>query len=312
MNPLPEITTLTLKSNKFGENTATLYTHPFQGRTTRAILYLHGFNDYFFQEHMARQIASWGFQFFALDLRRYGRSMRPHQKPNGTHDLSEYFEEITLALEHMQKKGLTNIALLGHSTGGLIASLYCHHFRDKLPIKALILNSPFLDFNMSAPEKAVLPLVAFLGKLFPNLPSPAGLKRGYGESVHQAHRGEWDFDTRIKPIEGWPVDLGWVHAIWSGQKTLQKGVDIPVPILVMYSSKSVQPGNFREDMLSADSVLNVEDIAKYALRLGKRVRRVAIKNGMHDLILSRQEVREEVFRVMKGFLDGVFTFDQTE
>ncbi|WP_423243312.1 hypothetical protein [Actinomyces lilanjuaniae] len=41
-----------------------------------AYLYLHGWNDYFFQTHLAREVSALGGAFYALDLRRYGRSWR--------------------------------------------------------------------------------------------------------------------------------------------------------------------------------------------------------------------------------------------
>ena len=42
-------------------------------------LYLHGWNDYFFNPELARRIARTGGAFYALDLRRYGRSLREGQ-----------------------------------------------------------------------------------------------------------------------------------------------------------------------------------------------------------------------------------------
>ena len=48
-------------------------------RTTFALLYLHGWNDYFFQRDLAREISRLGGAFYALDLRRYGRSLREGQ-----------------------------------------------------------------------------------------------------------------------------------------------------------------------------------------------------------------------------------------
>ena len=38
---------------------------------TFAALYLHGWNDYFFQTHLAREISRLGGAFYALDLRRH-------------------------------------------------------------------------------------------------------------------------------------------------------------------------------------------------------------------------------------------------
>jgi len=288
-----------------GKNVATLYTHPFLSPTNKAVLYIHGFNDYFFQEHMADWFTNLDIQFFALDLRRYGRSLLPHQKPGGTHDITEYFEEITLALNYIRtKEGIKKIALMGHSTGGLITSLYCNQFTDQFPVNALILNSPFFEFNLNSVEKMLLPAIACIGKFFPGISSPSGLTRGYGESIHKQFHGDWDFDLTIKPIEGHQVDLGWIHTIHSAHKMLQKGWNIDLPILVMYAERSVKPGDYREDMQTADSVLNVADIERLADRLGKQVTKKAIPEGMHDLMLSNKKARQEVFKTIKDFLQN--------
>ena len=65
---------------------------------TFALLYLHGWNDYFFQTELARQISRLGGAFYALDLRRYGRSLREGQMPGWITSLTDYDEEISLAL----------------------------------------------------------------------------------------------------------------------------------------------------------------------------------------------------------------------
>ena len=41
--------------------------------TRRGVLYIHGFNDYFFQSEMADSFASRGYDFYSVDLHRYGR-----------------------------------------------------------------------------------------------------------------------------------------------------------------------------------------------------------------------------------------------
>ncbi|MFA5419778.1 MAG: alpha/beta hydrolase [Bacteroidales bacterium] len=295
--------TFQLTPDKIGKNIATLYVHPILVQPGSAVLYIHGFNDYFFQTHVADWFTSLGLQFFALDLRRYGRSLLPHQKPNCTQNVEEYFEEITQALNYIRtKKGIRNVALMGHSTGGLITSLYCNQFKDYYPVNALILNSPFFEFNMTYIEKCLLPVMAALGKVFPWIPAPARLSNGYGESIHKEFHGEWEYDKLTKPIEGHRVELGWVNAIYTAQRTLQKGLDIQVPILVMYAEKSVKPGAYREDMLTADSVLDVADIERFADRLGKQVVKKAIPEGMHDLMLSNQKARQQVFKTIKDFL----------
>ncbi|MDU5163387.1 MAG: alpha/beta hydrolase [Actinomyces sp.] len=63
------------------------------------VLYLHGRNDYFFQTEMAQRLSDAGAAFYALDMRKYGRSLRPHQTIGYTDDLSVYDEEIGEAIE---------------------------------------------------------------------------------------------------------------------------------------------------------------------------------------------------------------------
>ena len=44
-------------------------------RHSRAVLYLHGRSDYFFQTHLAQAYLDAGFEFYALDLRACGRAV---------------------------------------------------------------------------------------------------------------------------------------------------------------------------------------------------------------------------------------------
>ena len=63
------------------------------------VLYVHGWSDYFFQKRLARFWTAKGARFFALDLRKYGRSLREGQTPGFTTDLAVYDEDIAAALE---------------------------------------------------------------------------------------------------------------------------------------------------------------------------------------------------------------------
>src|SRR5690349_18934674 len=74
-----------------GPVVATLVSRAAPTPTHRAVLYVHGYVDYFFQEHLADFYGSRGFDFYALDLRKYGRSLMPYQTPNFVRSISEYF-----------------------------------------------------------------------------------------------------------------------------------------------------------------------------------------------------------------------------
>ncbi len=297
---------LLLKDDYEGKVEATLIARKSKKETQKAILYIHGFVDYFFQDNLANWANNSGLNFYAIDLRKYGRSLLPHQQPNMARSMSEYFEEIDMAIDVIRNNDKNNfLILMGHSTGGLISSLYANIHRTDSIIDALILNSPFFDMNKPAWfKKTALPITALVGKNFPDVPSPEGLKEGYATSLHKDHKGEWDFNLEYKPILGYKINLGWVAAIHYGQQELQKGLNITCPVLVMYSSKSVTPGNYHQSMHTADSVLNVSDISKYADVIGNNVTKVEIKDGMHDLVLSKKNVRETVFKEMTKFIEN--------
>jgi len=296
---------LKLADDYQGKVEATLISRKASKQSQKAILYIHGFVDYFFQNNLADWANNIDINFYAIDLRKYGRSLLPHQMPNMARSMSEYFEEIDMAIDIIKNKDKNNfLILMGHSTGGLISSLYANLHRSDNSIDALILNSPFFDMNKPTWfKKTALPVTAFIGKNFPNISSPEGLKEGYAKSLHKDFKGEWDFNLDYKPILGYKINLGWVAAIHYAQQELQKGLDITCPVLVMYSSKSVTPGNYHHSMHTADSVLDAEDISKYADVIGKNVTKVEIINGMHDLVLSKKDVREEVFAEMTKFIE---------
>jgi len=296
---------LALNTDFEGKAEATLIYRKSKIKSSRAVLYVHGFVDYFFQSHLADWANDQGLNFYAVDLRKHGRSILPHQKPNMTRDLREYFEEFDMAIGIIRKEN-DFLVMIGHSTGGLSSSLYAHYNRKNDKIDGLILNSPFFDFNKPPWfKKNVLPIVAKIGLRFPNIPSPEGLKTGYSKSIHKDYNGDWDFDLKLKPKGGFKVNFGWIAAIYYAQKNLQSGLKINCPTLVMYSDKSVPPGRYQKTMHSADSVLNVQDIETYADTIGDNVSKVKIKGGVHDLLLSNEKARNNTFAEMTRFIKQI-------
>ena len=120
-----------------GKVIATLVRKRAAQTSTKAVLYIHGFIDYFFQTEMADQFNQHGFDFYALDLRKYGRSRLGHQQLYNVRDLREYDAEISKALEVIQAEGHEAVLLSGHSTGGLICTLYAAHYPQHPLIKGL-------------------------------------------------------------------------------------------------------------------------------------------------------------------------------
>ncbi len=232
--------TIDLGSDDEGPVTATLVRRRSEKPTGAAVLYVHGFVDYFFQTHLADFYTERGLDFYALDLRKYGRSLQPHQTPNFVRDLREYYPELDEAVRIIRDEDSHNRLLVnGHSTGGLVIALWAHDRRDTGWVDGLFFNSPFFDLN--APwllRKVVTPATMQLGKVRPYLDLKLGLNEVYGRSIHHTHSGEWEYDLTWKPVGGFPVRAGWLRAIRQGQARLHAGLDIGAPTLVACSTLS--------------------------------------------------------------------------
>ncbi len=268
-----------------------------------SVLYIHGFNDYFFHPHVAEAFHDAEFNFYALDLRKYGRSLLPHQHPNYCRDIAEYYEEITKSLEIINQENNSDITLLGHSTGGLISSMYANFGEKKSLVDALILNSPFFDFNASEAERNINLFFARIISFFmPYANKRKPLSSLYNQSLLKSHYGEWEFNQEWKPARGFPAYFKWLIAVFEAQKTLRTSSDIDIPVLVMHSNKSEKPKKWTPEILGMDMVLNIEHIKETGNKLGKKVTFLPVKNAIHDIFLSKKEVREKAFNEMINWL----------
>ena len=281
-----------------------------------AVLYIHGFTDYFFHEPLADFFHERGYAFYALDLRKCGRSLQPQHTAHFTTDLRQYDEELGHALEVVIDEtraagGPQRVIVAAHSTGGLITSLWLDRLRSGSPdlhaaVCGLLLNSPWFDLQGS-PILRTLPvslLLRGLAAVGPKAVLPQELSDGYGRSIHETTGGEWAFDLALKPMGGFPVTFGFLNAVRRGHARLHRGVDVGVPSLVLRSDKTLfnraQPGSVDD----ADVVLDVRHMSRWSGCLGDRVAVVPIADARHDVVLSVPHAREHAYREIDNWLQG--------
>jgi alpha-beta hydrolase superfamily lysophospholipase len=267
-----------------------------------AILYLHGWNDYFFQTHFADYMTEIGYDFYALDLRRYGRSLRPGQLRGFITNLDDYSVELDAAV-NLIAADHDRLLLMGHSTGGLVAALWAARNTERL--EGLILNSPWLDMQGSAIVRTLgTPVIDALGSRAPTsvirLPDLGFNAR----SLHISLGGEWDYDLTLKSAPGPPIRTGWLRAILQGHQRVAAGLSISVPILVLASTTTDFSRRWHEGLRIVDTVLDVEQIAARAVRLGPHVTVVRIPEGLHDLTLSAPHVRKHALDEIGRFVEA--------
>ncbi|MBF4163138.1 alpha/beta hydrolase [Nocardioides acrostichi] len=293
-----EAETIDLGSDDEGRVVATLV-HRWadgEGPGERAVLHVHGFADYFFQADYGQWWLDRGYDVYALDLRKYGRSIRPWQTPTYVADLGEYDADLDAAWHRVaQRDGHDHVVVSAHSTGGLTLPLWLER-RRPAELAGVVLNSPWLDLQGAPWLRSVgTLLIDQIGARWPQRVLGREVKGLYGRSLHREHDGEWDFDLDWKPLLSFPVMFGWLRAIRRGHAVLHRGLSLSVPILVLSSDRSTTPAEMGEDVHASDMVLDVSQIRRWSPCLGTHVTYVAVPGARHDVVLSRAEPRARAY-----------------
>lgn len=267
------------------------------------VLAVHGWSDYFFQTELAQFWNRRGARFFALDLRKYGRSLRDGQTPGYVASLEDYDADIAAALDVIRRSGRPRrLVLLGHSTGGLTLTLWAA--RHPRAASALVLNSPWLELQLgSFGRQAIAPLVRAAARVDPLGRHPevdlgfytrAQRELGSLPSGHEAWR----------PARGFPTHPGWLAAILAGHATVAAGIDVGCPAFVMLSRAWTSPVQWSDAMTATDSVLDVDEIARAATRIGRLVTVARIPGAIHDVFLSAPDPRAQAYDALDRWLTG--------
>lgn len=273
------------------------------------LLYLHGWSDYFFQTELAEFVHAQGSRFFALDLRKYGRSHRDGQTWGFTDDLRTYFADIEAALgvmghgmadderEHADRP----LVIMGHSTGGLTASLWAAAFPGR--VSAVVLNAPWLEFQVGAAgRRAVQPVISIHSHLDARGRMPTVDLGFYTRSVSSQFEGEWDYDLSWRPEHGFALAPAWVDAVLHAQGDVQRGLGITAPVLVVLSAHSNLAPRWSESMRSSDTALDVRQVAVRSVDLGRMLTLERFDGALHDTLLSRLGVRRQVYASIAQWL----------
>ena len=288
------------------------------------LLYIHGRNDYFFQRELAEDIAGCGGAFYALDLRRYGRSLRPGQRMGFVSNLSLYDEDISEALDLIREDYPDlPLVLMGHSTGGLLATLWAN--RHPGALDGLILNSAWLEMQtMASMRSAVAPILERIASRNPMWAVPGGDGPDhYGRSLREGRNAldaplpdslaaypddpavkGWTYALEWKRPGSYPAYAAWLEAILDGHENVARSVHLDIPVLSMMSTSSYFGEEFTEAVFSGDVVLDREVIIERSARLGPLVTMASFP-GKHDLLLSDPQVRAEVYETMNRWI-GAF------
>lgn len=291
----------------------TLIHHLGNPTSSKGILYVHGYTDYFFQTGLAEHFVALGYRFYALDLQGYGRSIRPSTPPNWCDSLDQYGQDIDIALATMKADGIDNLVLIGHSTGGLILANYlaqpyalperASHYNKAFPqVNGLILNSPFLalPFPPALLNRISWP-IRMLVSLLPFSYLRAKKISLYAQALHCKFGGEWDYRLDWKPAEGFDLSFHWLREIIRTQRHLANQ-RLAIPTLLCRSKISTIGTLTVEETQQGDGVLDVDSMQDAAEKTFQNLTTAVISEGFHDLYLSHEPARQAYLSAMTTWL----------
>ena len=242
-----------------------------------------------------------GYDFYALDLRKYGRSLREHHTPGYVDDVRDYFEELDEAWARItDRDGHDDVVLSAHSTGGLTVPLWADDRGHALA--GMILNSPWVDMHGPFWVRLGASVVKQLGSYQPRREIPRARNTIYAQALHRDFSGEWDYDLAWKPPESWPVYAGWARAIRRGHADLHRGSTSRARFWSSPRARQARPPSSDDEVFSTDVVLDVRQMRRWATAVGRRVTVVSVIGAIHDVVLSRPEPRARVYAELDRWL----------
>ena len=299
LGPDYRVETFSLPPDDEGPVVATLVT---LGRTRpngRAVLHVHGFADYFFHDEYARWWADRGYDFYAIDLRKYGRSLREHQTPHYVSDLAEYFAEIDLAWWRItERDGFTDV----------VASGALHRRADAAAVGRRAAT------RRAAGAGAELAVVRHAGSRLAAQPGRAGGARAARHATpHAADPAQGQRRLRPHPaprarrrvglrprLEAAGVLPGLRRLAARGPARPRAAARRPrrAPARRWCSPRPAPAFGEQTDETATthDIVLDVQQIRRWASSVGRHVTSVAVEGAIHDIVLSRPEVRRDGVR----------------
>ena len=265
---------------------------PSRTRPRRAVLHVHGFADYFFQTEYAEWWTDRGYDFYALDLRKYGRSLREHQTPTTSPTSASTSPRSTRrGTGSSSATATTTSSLSAHSTGGLTLPLWAERAAARAARRhgaQLALARPGREHRRCASpaRRGARPgRAAPADARDPAARSPASTRaactattRASGTSTSPGSRSSRSRST--------PAGCGRSA---SATPSCTAGLDVGCPVLVLSSGGHAAPAEMGEDVHGTTSSSTSPRSGSGRPPFGRHVTYVAVDGARHDVVLSRPE-----------------------
>nr|QFG73766.1 MAG: serine aminopeptidase S33 [Megaviridae environmental sample] len=257
--------------------------------SSNLVIWIPGYNDTFYHEHIYKYDIFKNYDIFLIHVNDYTpfkddeKNQCKYHQITANHQYTcknfvKHFPAIDDHLEgfckiHKYKKCI----LYGHSTGGLIASVYAKIGKYRECFSGIILNDPFLDFNLAWHEELICKNIALFPLAFK-------LDNGKFKFNKKIALGKESISTLRQTMinSGYsickvvltcpPTRTGFLLASTRAHKIIQKTkkplTDIPMLLLVAKHESTF---------------LNSSETAKFGTKVSSQTRMVFCDNSQHDV-----------------------------
>ncbi len=245
------------------------------------VLIVHGYGDHSGRyDEVARSLLARGYGVASFDLRGHGRSGGQRGYVRTFRDYLSDLQQVAVWVRARHRE--RPLALLGHSTGGLIAirALQERYFEAS----ALVAVCPLLRI---ADEHRVVPdwVARLISVALPRLPLPSGI-----DAEELTHDPAWVKRTREDTLCHGKATPRWFwEAQRSGRVALQAAGRLQLPVLVVKADQ--------------DTLSDPATIGDFFARLGSADRTLLERKGEYHEVLNETD-RQAVFAILGDWLDA--------
>ena len=260
---------------------------------TTLVVWIPGLNDTFYHQHIFQHGAFKGCDILLLHFNDYTPYTTSHPAPShhlptaetpyNSEDFYEHFPQIDRLLhpyldgDPLRSK-YSKYILYGHSTGGLIASVYCANGKYANFFSGLILNDPFLDFNEAwyvewfSRYAYILPQTNHLGisglRFNKNTKMTSG---GPSKPKQLIADAGWDVNEALKTSP--PTTAGFILASAKFHHIVQSSTHslTHIPVLLLIANDT------------SHTMLNSSETRMYGSNISSNTTTVMCKNCHHDV-----------------------------
>jgi len=265
------------------------------------VVLVHGFCEFFGKYHeMAHYLYEAGYAFFFLEQRGHGFSDRQVENLSKVlvYDYDDYVQDlrefVKFVVEPKKPKG--RMALLAHSMGGMVATLFAERYPGVF--SGVILSSPMLAVNTGRLPKWLVPVVktvaillGWMERYCPGQQDFDGVEKPESSSAKSKARYHYQFQLRKthREYQTSGATYGWIIAgLRASKRVMQEAMKIQDPVLMLCAG--------RDTVVDTSGQLHFQ-------KLRPDIQVVTFDESKHEIYNASQEERKEYYKQIFTFLD---------